>query len=271
MLNTIRRAGSVLTLFTEERPDWGVREVAAELGMPRSNAHELMSSLATIGLLQRTPDARYRLGWRLLTLSGHLVNSTDVARIGSSVLTQLASQHRQTVSIATLDTDQIVSIGQAEPPGSAPVSRVGDRLPAHSTAAGKILLARLGMDPGDNLKRLTRNTVTDPELLRRQLAMIRRGQIAFDRRETDEAVCCVASPIRDMQTGTVVAAVSLCAAHAVFDRYKEAYTRSIADAARRISHLISPDGRDTAPDTARSAHVTQVISGHPARPDSASA
>jgi hypothetical protein len=55
-------------------------------------AHELLSSLAGIGLPRCAPDSRYRLGWRLLTLSGQLVNSTDVARLGALVLPQLAGR-----------------------------------------------------------------------------------------------------------------------------------------------------------------------------------
>jgi IclR family KDG regulon transcriptional repressor len=265
VLNTIRRAGTLLTLFTEERPDWGVREVAAELDMPRSNAHELMSSLASIGLLQRTPDSRYRLGWRLLTLSGHLVNSTDVARIGSSVLYQLANQHRQTVSIATYDSGKVVSIGQAEPRGSAPVSRIGDRLPAHSTASGKIMLAHLGIDPSeDNLQldQFTRNTMTDPEQLRRTLAVVRRNDIAFDRQETDEAIVCVGSPIRDGRSGAVIAALTLCVSPENFARNLDGYTRSVLHAARQISTLLGPDAQsaDYTNDLARLSYRSRAAS-----------
>jgi IclR family transcriptional regulator, KDG regulon repressor len=258
VLNTIRRAGTLLTLFTEERPDWGVREVAAALGMPRSNAHELMSSLASIGLLQRTPDSRYRLGWRLLTLSGHLVNSTDVARVGSSVLSQLANQHRQTVSIATYDNGQMVSIGQAEPRGSAPVSRIGDRLPAHSTASGKIMLANLGIDPASDeieLERFTPHTMTDPDQLRRALTIVRRNDIAFDRQETDEAIVCVGSPIRDGRTGGVVAALTLCVSPGEFERGFDVYTRSVLRAARQVSSLLGTEAHaELTNSVARLAH-----------------
>lgn len=274
MLNTIRRAGSVLTLFTEERPDWGVREMAAELGIPRSNAHELLSSLATIGLLQRTPDARYRLGWRLLTLSGHLVNSTDVARIGSSVLSQLAHQHGQTAGLATLDNGQVLSIGQVEPHGSAPVARVGDRLPAHSTASGKILLSHLDLDPGDDLEQLTPKTITDIEILRRQLAVVRRNGVAFDLQETDMSISCVAAPIRDGRSGAVIAALTLCVSPEKFSRDRERYIRSTVGAARRVSYLLTPDAlaAERAKDStnvARVAHVNKVFGKE--KPDAASA
>ncbi|HEY1970283.1 MAG TPA: IclR family transcriptional regulator [Pseudonocardia sp.] len=245
MLNTIRRAGTLLTLFTEQRPDWGVREVAAQLGMPRSNVHELMSSLATIGLLQRTPDARYRLGWRLLTLSGHLVNSTDVARVGLPVLHHLAEEHSRAVNIATYDSGQIVSLGLVAPRSTAAVPRIGERLPAHCTASGKIMLAHrsVELDREVTLERLTARTITDPVLLCRQLAQVRREDLAVDRRETHDSVVCVASPIRDGRSGAVIAALSLRATPADFTSKHAEYAHAVRRGAARISALLSQEAQ----------------------------
>ena len=94
MLNTIDRAGTLLSLFTEDR-------------VPRSTAHALMSSLTGIGLLAHIPGSRYRLGWQLLTLSGRLLNTTDVARLETPVLAQLAHQLRHTVTISTWDNGPV--------------------------------------------------------------------------------------------------------------------------------------------------------------------
>jgi DNA-binding IclR family transcriptional regulator len=52
MLQTIQKIGPVLDLFTVERPEWGVSEVAGAISVPRSSAHALLSSLVEIGLLQ---------------------------------------------------------------------------------------------------------------------------------------------------------------------------------------------------------------------------
>jgi DNA-binding IclR family transcriptional regulator len=231
-------------MFTEERAEWGVREIAAELKMPRSNVHELLSSLASIGLLQRTRDARYRLGWRLLTLSGQLANSNEVTRVGSALLHQLAALHQQSVSIAVYDGGEVVSVGQAEPQGSAPVSRVGDRMPMHSTATGKIMLAqREGELPQLVLDRFTARTITDPELLARALVSVRRDGVAFDERETDDAIVCIASPIRDGRTGSVIAALSMSVAPAVFERERFRLAQSVQRAAGQVSTLLGRESK----------------------------
>lgn len=235
MLATIRHADRVLALFTELRPDWGVREMAAELKKPRSNVHELLSSLAGIGLLQRTPDARYRLGWRLIGLSGHLVNSNEVVQVGSDIVRDLSLRLGQTTALAVWDEGAGVYIGQVEPRGCLPIARVGDRVPAHSTASGKVLLSGRTLDPEDVLESLTPRTITDHEQLRQQLSVIARSGVAFDHGETDSSVRCISAPVRDGHSDEVVAAVTVCITPRQLDRDGERCAQATMAAARRIS------------------------------------
>jgi len=46
MTQTIGKVSKLLNLFSVEKPEWGVRELARELGIPKSTAHELAKSLA---------------------------------------------------------------------------------------------------------------------------------------------------------------------------------------------------------------------------------
>ena len=56
MLSTLGRAAKVLDLFTVDAPEWGATAVAHELQIAKSQAHELLVSLAVGGLLQRVGD-----------------------------------------------------------------------------------------------------------------------------------------------------------------------------------------------------------------------
>ena len=46
MLNTVKKIGPVLELFTPERPEWRMTEIARALDMPKSSAHSLVTTLA---------------------------------------------------------------------------------------------------------------------------------------------------------------------------------------------------------------------------------
>ena len=59
---SVHKAALVLDLFSVERPDWGPTEVADELGIAKSTAHALLGELTSVGLTERLPCGRYRLG-----------------------------------------------------------------------------------------------------------------------------------------------------------------------------------------------------------------
>lgn len=89
-LQTVQKIGPVLDLFTVRRPEWGVTEVAAEIGVPRSSAHALLASLVDIGLLQCRSRGRYRIGWRVVELNQTLQGTVDVRTVAAPALAALS-------------------------------------------------------------------------------------------------------------------------------------------------------------------------------------
>ena len=74
----IEKVTQILDLFSLERSEWGVGEVARVSELPKSTTSELMSSLADQRLLSHTAvQGRYRLGWRLFELSQTLLDATE--------------------------------------------------------------------------------------------------------------------------------------------------------------------------------------------------
>jgi IclR family transcriptional regulator, KDG regulon repressor len=95
------------------------------------------------------------------------------------------------------------------------VSAVGRRLPAHCTAVGLMLLARLDADRldelypvGDSLAALTKRSITSAAQLRTRLTEVRGCGIAEEYCESNDAVACVAAPVTD-RAGVTVAALSI--------------------------------------------------------------
>jgi DNA-binding IclR family transcriptional regulator len=60
---------------------------------------------------------------------------------------------------------------------------------------------------GSELRRRTENTITEPDLLRSNLAQVRTSGVAFDLNECAEGLGCVAAPIRN--SGRAIGAVSV--------------------------------------------------------------
>ena len=142
MLSTLGRATKVLDLFTVEAPEWGATAVAHELQIAKSQAHELLVSLAVGGLLQRVGMGRYRLGWRIVALNAVLVETSDLLRLVAPEMQALVGRYGETVHVAVWDGRPVcIDARSGRLRTSVPPFRVGADLPACSTALGKVLLA----------------------------------------------------------------------------------------------------------------------------------
>ena len=242
MPSTIRKAMRVLELFSLERPEWGVSDVARALGFPKSTTSELMSSLADQRLLSRTAKGRYRLGWRLFELSQTLLDTTEFRIEARRVMEELVRRWGETVHLAVLDGVHAVYIEKQQPTPAVKIriSRAGARLPAHCSGVGKVLLAHcewgyvaeLLEDQG--IPALTENTITDLEALAEELERVRERGYAYDHEEITIGLCCVAAPIYSSE-GKVIASISFSVPAYRFRPRESKYTAAILDAARHIS------------------------------------
>lgn len=213
----VSRALDILELFFE-RESISAPEITDRLGLPRTTVHEIVSTLA--GRSYLVPIAgqptRYRLGARLFQLGGQFAEHVDLTREGQIVAERMAAQCDETVHVAVLEGTDVYYVAKVD--STHPVrmvSAVGRRLPAHCTAVGKVLLSGLSPDAfaarfatGDELPAMTSRSITSVSQLRDHLANVRAGGLAYDDCESNEAVRCIASPVRD-HTGAVVAAMSI--------------------------------------------------------------
>jgi len=242
MLQTIQKAGELLSLFDREHTEWGVREVATKLKMAKSSTHDLMSSLAKLGFLNKTEDNRYRLGWKLVTLSETLLATTELRQEARPVMEDLSSQYQETLHLAVLDDTQAVYVDKLEGRQAVRVelTSLGARLCAHCSALGKVLLAycddnevhRIIHTAG--LPRFTENTITDEEELLQNLAKIQKQGYAYDLEEILPDLCCVAAPIYNHK-GQVIAAISMSLPAYRFKRSQTDFRDGVMRAAKRIS------------------------------------
>jgi len=94
------------------------------------------------------------------------------------------------------------------------VSRVGSRLPAYCTAAGKVYLSHMSDDeineilPTEDFQVYTDTTIKSRTQLKEELVEVAEQGYAIDNEELDLGVHCVAAPIRDY-TRRIVGSISI--------------------------------------------------------------
>ncbi len=255
MVLTVEKVSEILSLFSAENPEWGVSEVARALGISKSAASELMSTMEAGKLLRRTSRRRYRLGWRLLGLSQTLLETTEFRTEARGILQDLMETWKETVHLAVLDGAQAVWVEKLQPTPTVkiPASGVGARLPAHSTAGGRTLLASCEWErvaeafAHQGMPALTPNTITTSGELKAELERVRHRGYAIDDEAACVGLCCVAAPVRD-DKNEVVAAVSLSIPAFRFQEGTEEYVAAVLETADRMSRRSgrpnAPQGRD---------------------------
>lgn len=212
----VQRAFDVLELFLAER-ELSAPEITAKLGLPRTTVHELVGTLTERGYLAPAgPDSnRFRLGVRGFQLGSAYAERLDLAREGQLVAEEIARRCHETVHVGVLEGADVFYVAKVD--SSHPVrmvSAVGRRLPAHCTAVGKTLLSAMDREhldqlyPSSRLAAMTGNSITQRRTLYGELERIVEQGVAREYCESNEAVACVAAPVRD-RTGAVVAALSI--------------------------------------------------------------
>jgi IclR family KDG regulon transcriptional repressor len=246
MLLTISRAGRVLDLFSLEQQEWGATAVAKKLDIAKSQAHELLVSLADVGLLQRVRPGRYRLGWRMLSLHALLLDHSDLGRETERVMRSLGDRYGETLQLAMWGPEE-QAICVAASAGRLPIAiapwPVGVGVPAHCTGVGKVLLASRPweevreMFAGAGIARMTDRTIASIERLREELATVRRRGFAFEDEEYALDTCGVAAPLLN-RDGDVIAALSMSVPAHRWQATRHEYTRALVVAARGVSRFV---------------------------------
>lgn len=247
-MQTVEKAGRVLSLFSVEKPEWGVSEVAERLRCPKSSISEMMSALAHQGLLQRTGERRYRLGWRIMAMSRVLLETTEFRDEARRAMEHLVSLFGETVHLAALERGQVVYVEKLRGTRAVQVSvtAVGGKFAAHASAVGKALLAYRPWEEvveifeEEGMPTLTPNTITTLEDFREELDGVRKKGYAHDIEEADLELCCVAAPIKDY-TGEVVASMSLSVPSYRFwdseEKYRHELMKTCVRASRNLGYV----------------------------------
>jgi IclR family transcriptional regulator, KDG regulon repressor len=235
MLSTLGRAARVLDLFTVDAPEWGATAVAHELRIAKSQAHELLVSLAVGGLLQRVATGRYRLGWRIVALNAVLVETSDLLRLVAPEMRALVGRYGETVHVAVWDGRPVcVDARSGRLSTSIPPFRVGADLPACSTALGKVLLAGR---PRDEISEFLSGEAREDAAV--GLGEVAAQGFAYEEQEHRAGSCSVAAPIVNRDAG-VFASIGMSVPTERWRRGQIGYRRAVVAVAE---HLARCSGR----------------------------
>ncbi|WP_145206408.1 IclR family transcriptional regulator [Sphingobium sp. B2] len=192
------------------------QEIAAGLTIPVSSLSYLLATLVERQYLARV-GRRYLPGPALARLASPRMALSLADRV-RPLVKSLRSQTNETASFFVRDGWQLEAIVTETAEQSLRYSiSVGTRIPMHSLAAGKALLAMLSDDEIDayftqvQLEPFTPHSVTDEKALRTELAAIRMTGIGRTREEYTPGICGLgmAALVDGMAVGAFAVAIPL--------------------------------------------------------------
>jgi len=213
-VQSLERGLAVIRAFNADRPSLTVSEIAQMTGLTRAAARRFLLTLTELGYVG-SKDNRFELTPRVLELGYAYLSALSFPEVALPHLQRLVLRTREASEGSVLEDGDIVYVLCVPGPAMMTLSvNVGARMPAHTTAMGRVLLAHL--PPAEleeylasvKLAPLLPRTISDPEKLGAELTKVREQGFALVDQELEEGLVVVAVPIRDRR-GNARAAINL--------------------------------------------------------------
>ena len=212
-IQSLERAFAILEETARHRDGISLSELSRKLGLHTSTLYHLTKTLTSLGYLRMGNDKNYTVGSAIYQLASRCFAEVDLANTCRPFLEQLALETGESSHFAVWERNNACLIGRASGTNSLQLNEgAGTLRPIHCTAIGKVLLT--GIPPEDlesllseiNYERFTANTLTSPDVLRKQVEKARVEGVAFDDCEYNAEVRCLAAPVFDFH-GKIIGAI----------------------------------------------------------------
>jgi IclR family transcriptional regulator, KDG regulon repressor len=241
---TLEKGLSLLGLFDVDHPEWTLRELREQAGLPKATTRRLMKTLEASNWVAYDSEAgTYHLGSAVLRALYLATSHNELVRIGHPFLVQLEEETNET-SCLTVWTEQGALIIDTVPTTRPfkPRTWVGMLLWGTGSADAQVLVAFGSEHTRRSMlaalqKARTEKTVVDPEALAERLAHVRRDGVVVEQEEWLEGAAGVAAPVFD-QNGQLRAAVSLVPP---IERFSDAEVRDYVAAVKRTAASLSAE------------------------------
>jgi IclR family pca regulon transcriptional regulator len=242
-LEVLARGLRIFEAFRNSEGALTLSEVASRVNIPRASARRALFTLAQLGFVEH--DGRmFTLTPHVLTLASAYLTTHVVPRVMQPIVERISREAGEACSAAVLDGDDVVFVARANPQRIVSVGlERGYRLPASSTAVGRVLLSALSDEELDkhlrraNPQRLTHRSITGKKKLRDVILLARReGYCAADQ-EVEIGFRSIAVPVSRVD-GQVACALHI-GTHVVATSLDEA-VRSLVPMLKRAAKFASP-------------------------------
>ncbi len=245
--NSTVRTFAVLELLGRSGFPLSLTAIADASNLDKATVRRFLITLTELGYVERIGSGEYRLTSRILELSTTYLRTVSLPHEALPFLEAFCRETGTATSVAILDGTTAIYVAHMSVTEALSIGvRIGTRLPAHATAAGKMLLAMLSPEdvasryPDEILPTFTAYTTTRVTHLIGALQEIRRQGWALNEEEYETGVRAAACPLRSVD-GKVMSVLNVSTRTDQIDRlvFFSRILPSLLRTGDAISHALS--------------------------------
>lgn len=239
----VEHALTVLDLLRINHDPLGVNEIAKTCHLNPSTTFRILKTLEKSGWVFQLTDRRYITGQKISFVTEKNNLYLALREVAQFVMKEYTAKYGQAMNLLVREGVQCTILQQSRTNNLVDyIPPLFSRLPIYATSGGKVLLSELPINLAEQiistceLKPLTSQTITDPEVLWQALRAAATQGYAIDNKESAEKGCCIAVPVRDHE-GTAIAALSFSGFIGIedLDELKK-FLPALNEASEKISH-----------------------------------
>jgi DNA-binding IclR family transcriptional regulator len=248
-VQSVSRALKLLNAFTVEKPNYTLQELSQHLGFYKSTILRLANTLIKWGYLRRSNAGIFSLGSQVFILGQVYYTSIDLVKIVEPILKETAAESQETTAVWIIDNfNRLCLTSVPSPQRIRDSNEPGRRVPIHTGASGKVLLAFCKDEAfykkfkKTSLISLTPKTITAHKKLEEKFEKIRSVGYDVNLGETDENAAAVAVPLWGTDE-TLLAALTLSGPKMRFTREnRKLFLKILWDKGEQTSALLGYHG-----------------------------
>jgi IclR family KDG regulon transcriptional repressor len=216
IIQTVSRALDLLEQFQEGDAELGITDLSNRMKLQKNNVFRLVATLKAKDYIEmNSATGKYRLGMKTRALGQVATRHINIADQARPFLNDLKQQCHEACYFSVIKEGYTYYLDGVE--SDLPVrvaQRVGSSQPLYCTAAGRVQLAfmerqrQMDLLSDSEMKGLTPRTITDPDLLIKELTNVVQQGYAIDDQEHDAGVMEIAAPVYD-SNGAIIGALSI--------------------------------------------------------------
>ncbi|HWH26343.1 MAG TPA: IclR family transcriptional regulator [Pseudolysinimonas sp.] len=141
-VSVVSRAVKLLEAFDAGVRDLSATQIASRADLPLTTAHRLLGELTEVGLLEKLPNRRYRIGLKLWEIAVRTPGALGIREIATPALRAAHRLIGQHVQLSVLQEGDTLYLERLSAPNAViNLTIIGGRLPFTATSSGHVLVA----------------------------------------------------------------------------------------------------------------------------------